>query len=197
MSRLYFFLMYWMMASSISLLAMRTDLAITMPEREMTATSVVPPPMSTIMLPPGSVIGRSAPMAAAMACSIRKTSLALARRAASRTARRSTSVISEGMPITMRGLRNWFPVRVFLMKYCSIFSVISKSAITPSFIGRMARIFAGVLPSMSLASDPTAWIRPLRSSTTTMEGSRRTMPRPRIYTSVLAVPRSIARSEEK
>src|SRR5438445_503749 len=40
----------------------------------MTATSVVPPPMSTIMLPLGSVIGRPAPMAAIIACSTRKTS---------------------------------------------------------------------------------------------------------------------------
>jgi len=50
-----------------------------MPEREMTAISVVPPPMSTIMLPDGSVTGRPAPIAAAIACSTRKVSLALAR----------------------------------------------------------------------------------------------------------------------
>ena len=42
-----------------------------MPESEMTATSVVPPPMSTTMLPPGSVIGIPAPIAAAMGSSIR------------------------------------------------------------------------------------------------------------------------------
>ncbi len=42
-----------------------------MPPREMTATSDVPPPMSTIMLPEGSVMGRPAPIAAAMGCSIR------------------------------------------------------------------------------------------------------------------------------
>ena len=41
------------------------------PASEITATSEVPPPMSTIMLPDGSVIGRPAPMAAAVACSIR------------------------------------------------------------------------------------------------------------------------------
>ena len=38
---------------------------------EITATSVVPPPMSTTMLPLGSVMGRPAPMAAAMGSSIR------------------------------------------------------------------------------------------------------------------------------
>ena len=42
-----------------------------MPASEITATSVVPPPMSTIMLPEGSVIGRPAPIAAIIACSTR------------------------------------------------------------------------------------------------------------------------------
>ena len=42
-----------------------------MPASEMTATSVVPPPMSTIMLPEGSVMGRPAPIAAAIGCSMR------------------------------------------------------------------------------------------------------------------------------
>jgi hypothetical protein len=42
-----------------------------MPASEITATSVVPPPMSTIMFPVGSVIGSPAPIAAAIACSIR------------------------------------------------------------------------------------------------------------------------------
>ena len=42
-----------------------------MPPSEMTATSLVPPPMSTIMLPVGSATGRPAPMAAAMGSSMR------------------------------------------------------------------------------------------------------------------------------
>ena len=42
-----------------------------MPPSEMTATSVVPPPMSTIMLPVGSETGRPAPIAAAIGSSIR------------------------------------------------------------------------------------------------------------------------------
>src|SRR5262249_48311965 len=57
--------MYCTMASSISSPAMRTDFEYTMPDSEMTATSVVPPPMSTIMLPPGSCVGRPAPIAGA------------------------------------------------------------------------------------------------------------------------------------
>ncbi len=71
MSRLYFFLVYAMMASSISFPATRTDFEYTIPAREMTAMSVVPPPMSTTMFPLGSVMGRPAPMAAAMAWSTR------------------------------------------------------------------------------------------------------------------------------
>ena len=74
-----------------------------MPESEITATSVVPPPMSTTMLPEGSVIGNPAPIAATIACSTKCTSLALARYAESITARFSTCVISLGTPITMRG----------------------------------------------------------------------------------------------
>ena len=60
-----------MTASSISLPATRMLWLKTMPSREMTAMSVVPPPMSTIMFPVGSEIGRSAPMAADMGCSMR------------------------------------------------------------------------------------------------------------------------------
>ena len=63
----------------MALPATRTDRLYTIPASEMTATSVVPPPMSTTMLPAASVIGMPAPIAAAMASSIRCTSLALAR----------------------------------------------------------------------------------------------------------------------
>jgi len=48
------FLMYSVIASSISSPAIRTELQYTMPARQITATSVVPPPISTIMLPRGS-----------------------------------------------------------------------------------------------------------------------------------------------
>src|ERR1019366_2344261 len=58
-----------MTASSISLPATRTEREYTMPLMEMTAMSVVPPPMSTTMFPEGSSIGRPAPMGAATACS--------------------------------------------------------------------------------------------------------------------------------
>ena len=53
---------------------------------------------------------------------------------------------------------------------------------------------AGVRPIMRWASSPTACTSPSRVSTATTEGSDTTMPSLRTYTSVLAVPRSIARS---
>ncbi len=49
---------------------MRIDWLVTIPPRLMTATSVVPPPMSTTMLPVGSFTGRPAPIAAAIGSSI-------------------------------------------------------------------------------------------------------------------------------
>src|ERR1700722_4751103 len=83
------------------------------------------------------------------------------------------------------------------MKYRSIFSQISKSAMTPSLSGRMAWMFDGVRPIIRFASAPTASGRPSLMSTATTDGSLRTMPRPRTYTSVLAVPRSTAMSRPR
>ncbi len=65
---------------------------------------------------------------------------------------------------------------------------------TPSFSGRMALMCAGVRPIMRLASEPTATGRPSLTLTATTDGSFRTMPSPRRYTRVLAVPRSTAMS---
>ena len=62
---------YLTIASSSSSPPTRIDCETTMPPSEMTATSVVPPPMSTIMLPVGSETGSPAPIAAAIGSSIR------------------------------------------------------------------------------------------------------------------------------
>ena len=80
------------------------------------------------------------------------------------------------------------------MKWRSICSVTSKSAITPSLSGRIAWIVPGVRPSMRLASIPTACTSDVRESIATTDGSESTIPRPRTYTSVFAVPRSTAMS---
>ena len=65
------------------------------------------------------------------------------------------------------------------MKWRSISSVTSKSAMTPSFSGRMAWIVPGVRPSIRLASMPTACTSSVRESIATTLGSDSTMPRPR------------------
>ena len=165
------------MASLSSSPATRTDSEITVPWRLSTATSVVPPPMSTIIEPTGSVTGRPAPMAAATGSSTRCTSLAPPR-PASRTARRSTPVTPLGMPITSRGATMPRPSLPLRMKYLIICSAASKSAITPSRRGRTARMLPGVRPNISLASSPTARGTPLSKSMATTEGSCSTMPRP-------------------
>ena len=84
----------------------RTACSATTPPREISAVSEVPPPTSTTMLATGSLIGSPAPMAAAIGCSMSWASAAPARRAASVTARRSTSVMADGTQITTRGRLN-------------------------------------------------------------------------------------------
>ena len=77
-----------------------------MPPREITATSLVPPPISTTMLPVGSSTGSPAPIDAAIGSSIRYVSLpfAPAPTDASKTALFSTSVTPEGTQIITLGL---------------------------------------------------------------------------------------------
>ena len=74
-----------------------------MPPSAITATSEVPPPMSRIIEPTGSAIGRPAPIAAAIGSSIVKASRAPAAIEASTTARFSTPVTPEGTQTTTRG----------------------------------------------------------------------------------------------
>ena len=167
-----------------------------MPERLMTATSAVPPPISTIMLPTASVVGNPAPMAAAMGSSITVTWRAPALAAAWRTARRSTSVTPEGTQMTTRGRAKMLLPHAWRIKLCSMAAVMSKSAMTPSFNGRTATMDPGARPMTALASCPTLRTRSssLRGSTATTLGSRMMMPRPFMYTSVFAVPRSMPMS---
>src|SRR5271168_697199 len=75
-------------------------------------------------------------------------------------------------------------------------SVTLKSAITPSFMGRIATMLPGVRPSISLASLPTASTSPVVLLIATIDGSLTTIPFPLAKTNVLAVPRSMARSDE-
>ena len=99
----YSFFTCWMIASSSSSPPMRMLVDVTMPPSEMTATSVVPPPMSTTMLPVGSWIGSPAPIAAAMGSSMMYARREPAAMVASSTARCSTPVMPEGTQTTTRG----------------------------------------------------------------------------------------------
>ena len=86
------------------------ECATTIPESEMTAISVVPPPTSQIALPLGSAMGRPAPMAAASGSSMSQACRAPAEIAASVTARRSTEVTPDGTQIMISGLNSrWRP----------------------------------------------------------------------------------------
>ena len=123
--------------------------------------SVVPPPMSMIMLPAASVTGSPEPIAAAIGSSTRCTSLALTRYPLSFTARRSTWVISGGTPMTSRGRRSGLLPCTFRTKCISIFSAASKSAMTPSFIGRTGLMFAGRAPEHLVRLGPDRFDRPL------------------------------------
>ena len=62
-----------MIASSNLSPAMRTEQDVTISPKEITATSVEPPPMSTTILPQGSPTGNPAPIAAAIGSSIKST----------------------------------------------------------------------------------------------------------------------------
>src|SRR5918992_358208 len=101
------------------------------------------------------------------------------------------------MPMTTRGETQVLPLWALRMKCWSIFSVPSKLAITPSRMGRMATMLPGVRPSISFASFPTASTLLVTLLIATIEGSLSTTPRPLAYTSVLAVPRSMAKSLER
>ena len=82
------------------------------------------------------------------------------------------------------------------MKCLIICSATSRSAITPLRSGRTVRMLAGVLPSISLASSPTARTLggPLPYSSATTDGSWMTTPAVAQIDDRVAVPRSIARS---
>ena len=134
------------MSSSSSSPAVLKELLTTIPPRDITATSVVPPPMSTIILPVGSATSNPAPMAAAIGSSIRKTSFAPALITDSSTALSSTSVMPDGTPTTTLGLPALYLWHTFETIFLSINCVAVKSAITPSFNGLTAFIVSGVLP---------------------------------------------------
>src|ERR687894_1106074 len=195
---LYSLWMYAEMAWSISSPAILMEDLVTIPPRETTATSVVPPQTSTIMDPWASLTGNPAPIAAAKGSSMVYACRAPADSVASLTARSSTPVTPLGTHTTTLGPESERKILLrgcaLRIKYESIFSVTSKSAITPSFKGRIATMWPGVRPSMPLAADPTATTLSVLLSMATTEGSERTIPSPLTNTPVFDEPRSTATS---
>ena len=117
-----FFFIYFTIASSNLSPATFIELLTTDPPNDITAISVVPPPISTTMFPHGFAISIPAPIAAAIGSSIKYTLLAPAWVAASITAFFSTSVTCEGIQIIILGANTNFPHTLFI-KYFNIFSV--------------------------------------------------------------------------
>ena len=166
------------MAASMSKEPTRTASRATTPPSESKADSEVPPPMSTTMFPTGSLIGRLAPMAAAIGCSISCASAAPAFRAASVTARRSTAVMADGTQTNTLGrLKRLTPTRSSSRR--TIRWVTSNSVMAPLRSGRLATTCSGVLPIMCQASSPMARTSPVRSLMAITDGSASTTPSPR------------------
>jgi len=103
----------------------------------------------------------------------------------------------EGTLTTIRGFRIRLRGWTRAMSWRSMVWATSKLAMTPSLRGRTTSMLPGVRPSMALAAWPTAITDRCVRSSATMEGSDSTIPWPRTYTSVLAVPRSIPMSLTK
>ena len=95
-------------------------------------------------------------------------------------ARRSTAVAPDGTQTITLGFVKPLRLCTLRMKYLIISSATSKSAMTPSRMGRIASMWPGVRPSIILASMPTAWtvLRPPTLRRATTEGSFSTMPLP-------------------
>ena len=168
---LWFLRIYLTMASSNLSPATLIDVLTTIPPNEITATSVVPPPISTTIEPQGLEISSPAPKAAATGSSIINTCPAPALFVACSTARLSTSVTLLGTQTAILGFLNQWKPTDLPIKYLIILSVTSKFEITPSLSGLIATILSGVLPSIFLASSPTATIELVLSSIATTEGS--------------------------
>ena len=117
MAKLYFFLIYSVIAASILSPATLKEWDVTMPPREMTATSEVPPPMSIIIWPEQELMGIPAPMAAKIGSLATNAWRAPADRAASMTALRSVLVMPAGTEMTNSGLKNLKFLVVLVIKW--------------------------------------------------------------------------------
>ncbi len=187
---LYLVIIYFMIAWSILFPAPFKEFDVTIPLSEITATSTVPPPISTTILPLALDISTPAPIKAAIGSLIRYTFLEPALKAASTTALFSTSVISDGTHMIILGLTNCLPL-TFKINSLIMHCVISSSDIIPSDNGLIATMYSGVLPIILYASLPTAKTLFFFLLKATTDGSVNTTPFLPIVITILAVPKSI------
>ena len=101
-SNFFFRFIYCSNASSKVSLPMRKLSLTTTPESQITAISVVPPPISTTIAPTCSALSKPVPIAAANGSSMRTILRAPACNNTSKTARFSTGVILDGTQAMMR-----------------------------------------------------------------------------------------------
>jgi len=129
--------------------------------------------MSMTMLPSAPSMGSPAPIAAAIGSSTMSTVARAGQLRGVLDGPLLDAGDSAGTQIVTCGLgwknadQNERLFMTFLMKYASIASVTSKSAMTPSRNGRMALMCAGVLPSIWRAPSPTARTLPVFTSVAT------------------------------
>src|SRR5919108_152682 len=87
------------------------------------------------------------------------------------------------------------------MKWRSMRSVTSKSAITPWRRGRIAEIVAGVRPIIRRAASPTEWTVPVSLSTAATDGPSAgaplQLPRPRQQVAAAVQPQALSRERRR
>ena len=152
------------------------DLSQTIPPNEITAISVVPPPISITIFPFGSNTSIPIPIAAAIGSCISQTSFAPACSAESITALFSTSVTPDGIQITIfkAGEKMDLFLGIMPINPLIICSEDWKSAITPSFRGRKVSISLCVFPCICWAFVPIATTSPVLIFFATIDGSSTT-----------------------
>ena len=175
----YSFLPKVMMAWSSSSPPTRIDWEVTMPPSEMTATSVVPPPMSTTMLPVGSLTGQPGPD---------RRGHRLLDDVDPARAGLVAGLLDRALlhPGDAAGHRDDDPRLGQMAALVHLLDEVPEHPLGDVEVGddavlsgRTATMLPGVRPIIRLASTPTATICPVLVFSATTEGSLSTMPRPR------------------
>ena len=163
----------------------------TSPPREITEISVVSAPISTTMIPVGSLTSRPSPTASAIGFSQSRTffGFILLLKNISKKAFFSTSVMSVGTA-TIYSAPWVFPLAFFSINSKIIVCILLKSAITPFTIGKVTLMDSGAFSYIAYAASPYAYIWFLLIIAMVFF-SFKTLPVALQYTFRLQVPKSI------